>query len=359
MKQKMNSLQGVRGIAFLAVFLTHCEVIFNMGGWGVSVFFVLSGFLMAYQYSDRIERQYSVSESIQFGIQRIKKIYPLHILMTIASLPIVIVQMVMKISDISIMKLIALIFLQITLLQTWIPIQDYYFSINGLSWYLSVALFLYVMFPYVLQKQKKKTNRQLVMDSIILYAVIWSIITLSVMIFPDNEGYKVYFSYVFPPLRLCDFAIGCNFGLLFLRDKGNISMQKATFVEGVTIAAITVSVLFLNSNHSGLVANIISHSTGLYLPTSIGLVYIFALNKGLFSKALTNRVLIYIGDISLYGYLIHQRIIAYLIVIFTHALGRPLDVFSRAIITAILTLAAIYTYKHLIIWYSNRKGTLL
>lgn len=358
MKQKVNSLQAVRGIAFLAVFFTHCEVIFNMGGWGVSVFFVLSGFLMAYQYSDRMERQYSISESIQFGIQRIKKLYPLHILMTIVSLPITIVQMVMKISDISMIKLMEQIFLQITLLQTWIPIQDYYFSLNGLSWYLSVALFLYIMFPHVLQKQKEKSNRQLAMDSIILYAVIWSLIILSVMIFPDNEGYKTYFTYVFPPLRLCDFTIGCNFGLLFLREKGNISTKKATFIEGVTIAAIAVSVIFLNSNPSGLVANILSHSTGLYLPTSVALVYIFALNKGLFSKVLTNRLLIYLGDISSYGYLIHQRIIAYLIVVFTHALGRPLDVYSRAIVTALLTLVAIYAYKHLVTWYSKRKGKL-
>ena len=196
------------------------------------------------------------------------------------------------------------------------------------------------------------------MDSIILYAVIWSFIILSVMIFPDNEGYKIYFTYVFPPLRLCDFTIGCNFGLLFLREKGNISTKKATFIEGVTIAAIAASVIFLNSNHLGLVANIMSHSTGLYLPTSVALVNIFALNKGLFSKVLTNRLLIYLGDISSYGYLIHQRIIAYLVVVFTHALGRPLDVYSRAIVTALLTLVAIYAYKHLVTLYSKRKGKL-
>lgn len=40
MKQKVNSLQAVRGIAFLAVFFTHCEVIFNMGGGGEFLYFL-------------------------------------------------------------------------------------------------------------------------------------------------------------------------------------------------------------------------------------------------------------------------------------------------------------------------------
>lgn len=49
MKQKVNSLQAVRGIAFLAVFFTHCEVIFNMGG--VGSFCIFCAFRISYGVS--------------------------------------------------------------------------------------------------------------------------------------------------------------------------------------------------------------------------------------------------------------------------------------------------------------------
>ena len=51
-KQKLISLQGVRGIAFLGVFLYHASII-ETGPWGVSVFVILSGFLMTYNYYDK------------------------------------------------------------------------------------------------------------------------------------------------------------------------------------------------------------------------------------------------------------------------------------------------------------------
>ena len=43
------SLQGIRAIAFLGIFLYHCELI-ETGPWGVSIFLILSGFLMSYNY---------------------------------------------------------------------------------------------------------------------------------------------------------------------------------------------------------------------------------------------------------------------------------------------------------------------
>lgn len=47
--RRLNSLQGLRAVAFMGVFLGHCGI-GSGGGMGVSVFLVLSGFLMIYNY---------------------------------------------------------------------------------------------------------------------------------------------------------------------------------------------------------------------------------------------------------------------------------------------------------------------
>ena len=57
-RESLKMLDALRGVTFLGVFMFHTElnVFRTLGGWGVSVFFVLSGFLMVYSYweQDRI-----------------------------------------------------------------------------------------------------------------------------------------------------------------------------------------------------------------------------------------------------------------------------------------------------------------
>lgn len=54
--QKLNSLQGLRFLGFLFIFLNHAGWLlwsnkyFDYGARGVEIFFVLSGYLIAYNY---------------------------------------------------------------------------------------------------------------------------------------------------------------------------------------------------------------------------------------------------------------------------------------------------------------------
>lgn len=49
---KIASIQSLRACAFLTVFILHLEGA-TIGVWGVSVFFILSGFIMFYAYRNR------------------------------------------------------------------------------------------------------------------------------------------------------------------------------------------------------------------------------------------------------------------------------------------------------------------
>ena len=51
-KKKIDSLQALRAIAFFGIFISHCGLI-DFGKLGVSVFFIMSGFLMFYNYEDK------------------------------------------------------------------------------------------------------------------------------------------------------------------------------------------------------------------------------------------------------------------------------------------------------------------
>lgn len=348
-KTKIESLQALRALAFLGVFLTHCEVIPNLGGWGVSVFIVLSGFLMVYSYNDRLENlDISVVGNARFAASKMKRLYPLHLIMMFSALLITVAQMYMGISSLTIVQLLIQIVLQSTLLQALIPFSPiYHMPLNGLTWYLSVSMILYFFFPWILRRIKKVTTPRLLWESFVLYLIIFVVTAVDQLLVTDNEGLQTYFNYVCPFLRLCDFSMGCNFGMIFLRNRGRIKTGSANCLEAITVLLTVASIWFLNIDHKSLLGQTIAHSAFLYAPTSIALVYLFAEKKGFFSKLLTNKLFTYIGDISPYGYLIHQKVIAYLIILFTHILGNPLNDYVRTILTAIITIGAIYAYKEL------------
>ena len=79
-KQKITAIQGLRAIAFLAIFLSHTGLgnLGCLGAWGVSVFFVMSGFLMILSYMSKDD---TPPVSLKFAWNKIRPLYPLHILM--------------------------------------------------------------------------------------------------------------------------------------------------------------------------------------------------------------------------------------------------------------------------------------
>lgn len=77
MKRKINSLQGLRVMAMIIIFLYHAEL-FPFGHFAVTFFFILSGFV-AY-YSNSSSEKLSISNSMKYCINRIKKFYLVYLL---------------------------------------------------------------------------------------------------------------------------------------------------------------------------------------------------------------------------------------------------------------------------------------
>ncbi|QQO13534.1 acyltransferase [Bradyrhizobium diazoefficiens] len=90
MSEKLNTLDGMRGIAAISVLLLHIgnwvehRWIFSHGYLAVDFFFCLSGFVMAHAYGERLTSRMSFKE---FALQRFIRLYPVILLgMTLGAL---------------------------------------------------------------------------------------------------------------------------------------------------------------------------------------------------------------------------------------------------------------------------------
>src|SRR5947208_120138 len=99
-KRELPSLTGIRFYAALFIYLAHIRAIPGMkafigapwlidaGHIGVSFFFVLSGFILTYNYADLFRDGVSARDYGRFVWDRLTKIYPVHFLATVVVLPI-------------------------------------------------------------------------------------------------------------------------------------------------------------------------------------------------------------------------------------------------------------------------------
>lgn len=309
---KIVSLQVVRALAFLGIFLSHCSVI-ELGAWGVSLFFILSGFLMVYSYHNRT-LDTSVRSCVKFSIGKIEKLYWLHILMMLAALPYLVKALILDFSPMSAVACIGEIILNVLLLQAWSPSKEVYFSLNGVAWYLSVCLFLYFCFPIIfnyikgLSSKKSFAIAARVYTIQILIGALSQFVDISIPYF--NNFSEFWVTYIFPLFRLGDFMIGCCLGNIFLNTKLNFGTVSSTLFEMAAFIGIFVANYISLMGITGINWFI---NNMIFTPTSVCIILLFASKKGLVSRLLTCRPLIYIGNISSYAFLIHQIVIRYIV----------------------------------------------
>ena len=309
MRNKIETIQILRAIAFLEIFLGHCGITFFTGAFGVSIFIVLSGFCMAVNYLPKIDKmQISLKSNVKYGGSKVQKLYGLHLCMLACAY--FLARMPKSAGAIKRLVLDAL------LLQSWSPHADDYFSYNGVAWYLSVYLFISILSPYIMKllSEKMKKKSQSLLGMILAFAVM---VALGMFVtrkqIPIGNDFAFWFTYISPVYRILEFFIGAALGAFYLTwDKESIDGVSASVLELSAIAAF-VGVISIFHKIEGVYQGLCY--TALFTPVSVLLVLVFACSRGIFMKVFNNRFLLWIGNLSSYMFLIHQVVIRWLVTI--------------------------------------------
>lgn len=315
----MESLDVLRALCCLGVITLHCHVSYFLAYPAVNVFFILSGFLLTYNYYGKTSLdEVSFSLCLRFSWRKIKKLYPLHILTLLFFLAEQFYGLISGLAGPT-WDFFFPILANILLLQSWVPSEPVYFSLNVPSWYLSVCAFLYLMFPLILKAVKRfKSIFQALGLSAAIFALQLLLSYIGCRSIPaidallgQNSGAKQWLLYVCPPLRLGSFAIGCNFGYVFLKTQDKkFGTVKAAAFELLTVALMGLTVYnILLPAWFPKYGEVFDYSLKFTLP-AVMTVLAFAYGEGPVVKLLTNRPLLYLGGLSSNMYLIHYPVVA-------------------------------------------------
>jgi peptidoglycan/LPS O-acetylase OafA/YrhL len=307
------------------------ESILKEGYIGVSFFFILSGFILAYNYRDSFLNQ-KISKS-NFYIARIARIYPLHFLSLLIAVPLTIQNANFEIS-----LWLKQLFFNLTLTQSFIPIKKIYFSFNSPSWSISNELFFYLLFPFLIfliSKIKMHKYSKSVLIPFLFFLPILMLVIPAIY-------YKNLF-YVNPFFRVFDFIVGILLFELYVKIRNTSNVLNYNALEFSSIALLVV--FFIFHSHLPLV---VRYSIYYWLPMSF-LILVFAFQKGVLSRLLSNRSLILLGEISFGFYMFHQLVLKYFIM-FNKSILHIAN--EYLIILIILIISLIISYISLI-WFEN------
>lgn len=276
----------------------------SIGFVGVNFFFVLSGFILVYTYD-------SPALNVRnFWWARFARIYPAYILSLIVAAPfffLAVRHLDLPIFAWSRQHLVLACVLTLALLQSWVP--NAALTWNSVCWSLSVEAFFYFLFPFLLLRSKKLSERMLFLGLLGFWLVSLCLSLGYVFLHPDgadkiNSGeitlfWKNVLSFN-PLVRLPEFVVGMLTCRLFLA-RGDKARSSSPLILTGLLGFLCV-VLFADKIPNPVL------SAGLLSPAFAAIIY-GAAQQPRWTAFLAAPFLVLLGDASYSLYLLHSLII--------------------------------------------------
>jgi peptidoglycan/LPS O-acetylase OafA/YrhL len=309
-RKELRVLTGLRWLGALAIFFFHVHTrwpldgppfmgnMLSQGAVGMSLFFILSGFILTYTYHGNLPP----AEYSNYFVRRFARVYPVYFVAAVLTIPWlvpipVVRQTVFPVPVISAAQVTFAVGADLTLMQAWFPALFHYWN-NGLSWALSVEAFFYLLFPLILPLVSQLSRRRLLVVLGIAY-VLSASPGLSYYLFDPKPSPALAVVYASPINRLPEFVVGMICGVLFIQ-RGSASAPTDLSLRMVAAAVFVTAYL---GAVGGTLPYFVTHNLILVPLFSLIVYWCAQAERGPLQWLLGNRVLRFLGEASYSFYL--------------------------------------------------------
>ena len=265
---------------------------------GVSFFYILSGFILYYNYVDFTDRGF-------FWLARFARVWPVHLFTLVLVLLVMPFPLLQGYPPWQV-TLPA----NILLLHAWLPFSGSVLSFNTVSWSLSVEAFFYFCFPWLLSWMKARGAAVVLVAAFMIGFVLVFTVSLCA---PAQAPFVMVFN---PAARLFEFVLGMAACRSWLADRSSLSwrigwtnLEILILLIGVGLV-IGVPALLIRLdiwNQGAVWVCMQTCSCGF-----AALIWIFACQMGVVSRLLSGRVCEWFGEVSFALYMCHQVILRWI-----------------------------------------------
>ena len=328
---QINALTATRAVAAILVFIHHfgtgvfpfnkAVYFFSSGNIAVGYFFVLSGFVLYISYSNK---DISYSSYISKRIGRIVPVYWIALLLAVLA------GVIYYSYNWHSWQAFREFTYSALFIQAWIP--SYPMCLNGPGWTISIEMFFYFIFPFLLLLQKKNLK---------IFAALTVVLYTLAQYFhlkyypdrhslPDNIVDTVFFN---PVMHINQFMIGMIGAYLYglMKNKG----KNLKWLPFVLFAVIVFLIAERPEN--------ISYQVGLISPIFMVFIISIALCQ---PRVLNYKPLVYLGEISYGIYILQQPVYKLAGNFNTLHLHIPPDIFFWLALLLLIAIAS-FSYNYI------------
>ena len=292
---------------------------------GVSYFFILSGFVMIIAYFNKQKQEINRTS---YYINRFARIFPLYLF----ALFLVVVLYAASGYEIKLRDVV----LASLGIHAWYPPSS--FTLNFPGWSLSVELFFYALFPFLLNRIYTKFSLRKVALIIIVIWLLSQIFINAALVTPFYKGElsnSYFFLFYFPLLHLNQFLVGNLAGLyVMLLHKGKGRNYDFVILSILLLFVALIKVDLNVTYHNGLLAV-------LFVP----LIVLITLNRGYITRLFSKRAFIFLGEISFGIYILQYPVYLFCIKVFESAgIQNKALIFYLYLVFLIIVSALCYRY---------------
>lgn len=336
-QRKVPALTGIRFFAALYVFIMHygatalekagapqpINVFLHNGGFGVSVFFVLSGFILAHAHREAFA---APADYANYLVSRFARLYPVYLFALALALPLALAHPRIRLDARTAAAVLAMV-------QSWTDA----FAHSGYAWImqawtLSVEFFFYLFFPFLINLLRRLGGVTLLLLCVLDAGFMILGGTTSVTPWIDFGGnvhepaWPLYLP--LPLVRSGEFVFGML--LQTLVSRAGQARGSTGSAACVLLTAATAVLLSLGMNPM-----LISAAT-VFAGLLIALIYV---SDNGFTRLLGSRALVLLGSASYALYLLEGPCHAYL----NRLLPAP---YSHLLALPVTLAAAILTWRY-------------
>ena len=294
----------------------------SAGPWSVSLFFILSGFILFYNYGNSGPRPGSARK---FWIARFARIYPVYLLGLLVIAPFVLHDWYAS-EVYGLHHAVVGGALAVSLLQSWVP--KYATFWNGPGWSMSVEAFFYALFPLLMLPLRRVAGTGKLVAviigcwalSIIKTPGIW-FIALHWSVWMHGRFHTSLVTAVtdYGPLsRLPEFVAGMALGRLMLL-RGGPALRGAKLAMLTLTAAGTCLIFAALGNHCPWCFSVAGGLTPLFALV----IWSLTVEESFVAKLLAWSPLVFLGEVSYSIYIIHLPLAHWFGVAVNHITHRP------------------------------------
>jgi len=382
--ESLPALTSLRFFAALAVVVLHYRDLLGplpawllhgiVGGqYGVTFFFVLSGFILTYKYRSWFERGVGDAAYWRFQRFRLARIYPLYVLGLLLDTPWHLIERIQagQLANDGQLHWASWL-LNLVALQAWVPAVPYAMFWNTPAWSVAAEFFFYATFPFVtvaIARRVRSPGALAVafVAAIVLGAALSALVLHALVLQWKTSAQTQYIVMVYNPLlRYNEFLAGCLAGHYFLQTRGRSRYPGSWLFEsgrgrnGACVACLAaVALPVASADYTGpstwwWLADVSVKYSIYILPFA---VFILAVAAGptWLSPLLENRVLVLLGEASYALYIIHWSVTTFLRMNFLGSAGTPF-VHGLFLIGTVALSVACYRWIE-VPWRQRLRGT--